>query len=276
MGVIKNVQHPIISADFFLHFSLLAAVGQSKRNWLSRQRKTLLTHPQVDAQQAIMTDASDVDVGAVLQQKFGGQCHPISCFSKKLKPAETWYSVFDRKLLAIYRSIRHFRHMVEGREFCVNTDHKPLTRVSHSAQHLPRLTRYLDFISQFTGDIRHVNGIDNPVADAVSRIEINQLSPGANVRKSTGTQRFRTFFLLHLVFKRFSACSRLFQPIWTRFDHFTLFLRINTFCCACARFSAFSNVFLTAPRFFGALEHSSASSMVFLHLFLLLYIFYAY
>ena len=33
--------------------------------------------------------------------------------------------------------------------------------------------RQLDFISQFTSDIRHVKGASNPVADALSRIDIN-------------------------------------------------------------------------------------------------------
>ena len=140
-------------------------------------KATLLTHPQLNGQLAIMTDASDAAVGAVLQQKVGIQWCPISYFSKKFKPAETRYSTFDRELLAIYLAIRHFRHMVEGRQFCVFTDHKPLTRAltSRSTQHSPRQVRHLDLISQFTGDIRHVNCVDNPVADALSRIEVNAL-----------------------------------------------------------------------------------------------------
>lgn len=34
---------------------------------------------------------------------------------------------------------------------------------------------HLDFISQFRADIRHVSGINNPVADALSRTAINTL-----------------------------------------------------------------------------------------------------
>ena len=119
---------------------------------------TLLNHPQPNAQLAIMTDASDVAVGAVLQQRAAGQWQPISLFSRKVKPAEVRYSALDRELLAIYLSLRHFRHMVEGREFSVYTDHKPLTRAltSRSTQHTPRQIRHLDFVSQFTSDIRHV------------------------------------------------------------------------------------------------------------------------
>ena len=39
----------------------------------------------------------------------------------------------------------------------------------------PHQIRHLDVISQFTTDIRHVQGSLNPVADALSRIELSQL-----------------------------------------------------------------------------------------------------
>ena len=71
-------------------------------------RETLLTYPQVNAQPAMMTDTSDVDVGAVLQQQIGCQWHPILYFSKKLKPAEARYSAFNCEVLAIYPSIQPF------------------------------------------------------------------------------------------------------------------------------------------------------------------------
>ncbi|KAG8175625.1 hypothetical protein JTE90_007696 [Oedothorax gibbosus] len=40
----------------------------------------------------------------------------------------------------------------------------------------PRQLRHLDYISQFTTDIRHTKGSDNQVADAFSRIEIDSIS----------------------------------------------------------------------------------------------------
>ena len=140
---------------------------------------TLLSHPQLNAHLAIMSDASDIAVGAILQQRIGDQWQPIAFFSRKLTATETRYSTFDRELLAIYLAIRHFRHMVEGREFAVFTDHKPLTRAlsSRGTHHSPRQVRHLDFISQFTSDIRHVKGTDNPVADALSRVEIHAIEP---------------------------------------------------------------------------------------------------
>ena len=37
------------------------------------------------------------------------------------------YSTLDRELLACLAAIRHFRRLVEGRDFTLYTDHKPLT-----------------------------------------------------------------------------------------------------------------------------------------------------
>ena len=137
---------------------------------------TSLSHPQPDAPTCIMTDASDTAIGAVLQQLMAGVWHPISYFSRKLTPPESRYSTFDRELLAVYLAIRHFRYFVEGRTFHVLTDHKPLTFAlsSTSDKYSPRQVRHLDFISQFTSDIRHVKGADNPVADALSRVNAVQ------------------------------------------------------------------------------------------------------
>jgi len=88
---------------------------------------TLLFNPKPDASTCIMTNPSNVAVGAVLQQLIHNQWYPIAFFSTKLKPAEARYSAFNRELLAIYLAIKHFRCFVEGQKFHVITDHKPLT-----------------------------------------------------------------------------------------------------------------------------------------------------
>ena len=99
----------------------------------------------------------------------------MAYFSRKLSSTEVKYSTFDRKLLSIYLTIKHFCYFVEGRPFHVLTDHKPLTfaLLSVSNRQSPRQLRHLTFISQFTTDIRHVKGTLNTVADALSQIDIN-------------------------------------------------------------------------------------------------------
>ena len=137
---------------------------------------TLLYYPKPDAPTCLMMAASNTAVGAVLQQYVDGMWHLIS-FSKKMKPAETHYSTFDRELLAVYLAIQHFQHFLQGRQFHVLTDHKPLTFAlqAHPDWHSPRQARQLDFTSQFTSNIRHIHGSENAVADALSRIENNAL-----------------------------------------------------------------------------------------------------
>ena len=124
-----------------------------------------------------MTDASEYAVGAVLQQYIDGEWRPIALFSRKQHPPETRYSTFDRELLAVYLAIRHFQYFVKGREFFVLSDHKPLSYALafHSNQYTPRQTRHLDFIAQFTTDIRHISGKANAVADALSRATVNAI-----------------------------------------------------------------------------------------------------
>ena len=93
---------------------------------------------------------------------------------------EKCYITFDRELLAVYLVMKHFRHFLEGREFHVFTDHKPLTFAlnTRSDHHSPCQARQQDYISQLTSNIRHIQGSDNPVADALSSIEINVLLSG--------------------------------------------------------------------------------------------------
>jgi hypothetical protein len=61
--------------------------------------------------------------------------------------------------------------MLEGRRFIVFTDHKPLTFALHKQAEpwTARQQQHFLYIAEFTGDIRHVAGSANSVADALSR-----------------------------------------------------------------------------------------------------------
>jgi cleavage and polyadenylation specificity factor subunit 1 len=130
-----------------------------------------LCHPAPNAVLSLSVDASDSHVGGVLQQKVGKDWKPLAFFSKKLAPAEVKYSTFDRELLAAYTTIRHFRFLLEGRQFQLLTDHKPLiaAMVRVTPPQSARQQRHLAYISEFTTDLRHTPGSENVVADALSR-----------------------------------------------------------------------------------------------------------
>ena len=83
--------------------------------------------PRPGAQISLAVDASDSHVDSVLQQLMDGSWAPLAFISKKLSEAEQKYSTFDMELLTAYSSLRHFCFLLEGRDFTIFTDHKPLT-----------------------------------------------------------------------------------------------------------------------------------------------------
>ena len=160
---------------------------------------TLLVHPNPLAPLNITYNARDFAVGGVLQQCIYNVWQPLSFFSKKLAPAETCNSAFDRELLAVYATIRHFRHNLEDREFFVNTDDKPLTYVTSSMTERPSLhqPRHLAFIAEFTTDIRYVKDETIFVADTLSRPTVSAIECDAviNYKYLSADQALDTEFI---------------------------------------------------------------------------------
>jgi RNase H-like domain found in reverse transcriptase len=151
-----------------------------------------LAHPLPEVPLALATDASDSHVGGVLQQKVRGHWQPLGFFSRWLSATEQNYSTFDRKLLAAQAAINHFLPQVEGRQFQLWTDHKPLVaamiRVTPPAS--GRQQRHLAFLAEHTCDVRHTPGVDNVVADALSRPPLPPLT--LLCRCATWRRRWRT------------------------------------------------------------------------------------
>jgi len=130
-----------------------------------------LSHPDPALFLSLAVDASADHMGAVLQQGPDSALQPLAFFSRKLSVAQQKYSTFDRELLAAFSAVRHFRFLLEGRPFRLLTDHRPLTsalsRISPPWTALQQ--RHLSYLAEFTSDIVFVPGVDNVVADALSR-----------------------------------------------------------------------------------------------------------
>jgi cleavage and polyadenylation specificity factor subunit 1 len=136
-------------------------------------RRVELVHPCPRARLSLAVDASADHVGAVLQQRPSPPApwQPLGFFSQKLSTAQVNYSAFDREILACVEAICHFRYMLEGRQFTLFTDHKPLTFALHKVSDpwTVRQSRHLAYVAEFTSDVQHMPGIENVVADTLSR-----------------------------------------------------------------------------------------------------------
>ncbi|XP_026476414.1 uncharacterized protein LOC113382069 [Ctenocephalides felis] len=166
---VKNDKTKIVWND-----TSLSAFSQLKE---ALANATLLHFPSSIANINLITDASTTAIGATLEQELNGAWHPIGFFSRKLSSTEQRYSTYDRELLAIFASIKFFEHLLEGRHFCIKTDHKPITYVFQQKleKASDRQRRQLEYISQYSTDIVYMKGDQNVVADALSRINAIQM-----------------------------------------------------------------------------------------------------
>ena len=126
---------------------------------------------------AFTVDASDVAIGAVLEQFTNGAWQPLAFFSRMFGKQEVKYSAFDCELLATHLAICHFFYFLNGQCFAIFTDHKPLTFAFSkiSDPWSTRQQRHLSAISKYTTDIRHIAGKQNFVADTLYGLTITFL-----------------------------------------------------------------------------------------------------
>ena len=90
---------------------------------------SLLAFPAAGSPMSICADASDIAIAAVLQIKqLGVWCH-VAFFFRRLDKTQQKYSTFNRKLLAAYSTIKHFRRFLKCRQFTTFTVHKHLAPV---------------------------------------------------------------------------------------------------------------------------------------------------
>ena len=116
----------------------------------------------------VTTDASLVSVGAILEQDFGQGLQPVAYESRKLNPAETRYSAYERELLGIVWAIGKWRHYLEGRHFIVQTDHSSLKHLPNQPSVSRRIWKWVSILQGYDVEIRHIPGKVNP-ADALTR-----------------------------------------------------------------------------------------------------------
>ena len=146
---------------------------------------SMLFHPRKGCQLALTTDASNLAVGGVLEQRGPKGWEPIAFYSSKLEPHQRNWPPYDRELLGCFKSVRHFKHMLEGRKFTLYTDHASLvpSMTKKSDPQTIRQTYQLACISEYTTDIRYLKGEANVVADALSRP--NEEIPGISAIPSS-------------------------------------------------------------------------------------------
>lgn len=116
----------------------------------------------------VTTDASNFAIGGVLSQSLEGK--PIYFFSRTLNEAQKRYSTIEKELLAMVETIKEFRVYLYGRYFILVTDHKALCYLFDMKDPGTRLFRQKIDLLEYNFSIIYRSGLQNHVADALSRI----------------------------------------------------------------------------------------------------------
>ncbi len=111
-------------------------VGRRLRGSLSDLEAALvsaliLTYPTREGHFVLSTDASDVGIGAVLEQEqeeSGRVAKKVIAYaSKTLSDSQRGYCKTNKELLAVVMAVELFKYYLTGRHFTVVTDHASLT-----------------------------------------------------------------------------------------------------------------------------------------------------
>ena len=117
-------------------------------------------------------DASLFSAAAILQQyqENGTVLRVLGYASRPFATTERAYCVTRREMTAIIFGSKQFRPYILGRQILFRTDHAALTYIRSTAEPIPQLAHYLDFIAAFDFDIVFRRGISHVNADYVSRL----------------------------------------------------------------------------------------------------------
>ena len=121
----------------------------------------------------VSADASSYGIGAIIsQQQPTGEWKPVSYQSRSLTPTEKRYAQIEKEAVALTWACERFSDYLIGKDFVIETDHKPLVPLLSTTplnSVPPRVLRFRLRLMRFTFTIIHVPGKDLVVADALSR-----------------------------------------------------------------------------------------------------------
>ena len=120
----------------------------------------VLIHYDPSLPLVLAADASASGVGAVISHQLpDGSERPIAFASRTLTSCERNYAQGEKEALSLVFGIKKFHKYLYGREFILETDHKPLTTILGSHEGIPplaaaRMQRWALLLSAYSYEIR--------------------------------------------------------------------------------------------------------------------------
>ena len=126
----------------------------------------VLSLPDFTQTFVVETNAADEGIGAVLLQNG----RPICYFSRRLGPRMRAAATYQKELFAIVEAVFKWRHYLLGRRFVIRTDHRSIKELMQQVIQTPIQQKYVRKLLGFDFRIEYKPGVQNQVADALSRM----------------------------------------------------------------------------------------------------------
>ncbi len=144
-------------------------------------RKPVLLQPNFTKRFYLQTNASTYGMGAILSQAAGPddtplpknskpKLHPLAYYSATLSPAERNYDIYERELLAMMKSLAHWRHYLGWTKFpfIILTDHTNLQYWKAPKNLNRRTARWHADLQEYNFEIHYIPGKTNTGPDILS------------------------------------------------------------------------------------------------------------
>ena len=155
----------------------------------------IMRSPNWDLPFEIMCDASDYAIGAVLGQREDKKAFVIYYASKTLDSTQANYTTTEKEFLAVVFALEKFRSYIVGSPVTIFTDHAALKYLLSKQDTKPRLTRWILLCQEFNLTIKDKKGVENVVADHLSRLVPDSNSHGIPIGDSFPDEQL--FALVH-------------------------------------------------------------------------------
>ncbi len=132
----------------------------------------VLLMPKLDQLFELEVDTSNYAIGATLNQKDKlGRWHPVAYYSTTLSETERNYNIYNKELLAIVKSLRHWRTYLAGapHQVVIHTDHSNLLYWKEPWKISRRIACEFQELQEYNFVLKHVAGNKNAQADALSQ-----------------------------------------------------------------------------------------------------------
>ena len=176
----------------------------------------------------VSADASSYGLGAVLQQVDNGEVKPVAYASRSMSATEQRYAQVEKEALATTWACEKFSDYLLGKDFKVETDHKPLVSLlgSKNLDELPpRIQRFRMRLMRYSFTIVHIPGKNIITADALSRAPMSAGPTKADQQLSEDTQSF-----VSSIIKGLPASEKRLEEIRQKQDDDEVCCKLREYC----------------------------------------------